>query len=76
MNADFLDGCVTSPVSRSISAKGHAPVSTRPTNRSLSVAARLLHDIVFRVVHNLAQKGENGGCLGRAIGVASVIPVC
>jgi LysR family transcriptional regulator, nitrogen assimilation regulatory protein len=29
----------------------------RPVNRSLSVAARLLHDIVFRVVHDLIATG-------------------
>jgi LysR family transcriptional regulator, nitrogen assimilation regulatory protein len=29
----------------------------RPINRSLSVAARLLHEIVFRVVHDLVESG-------------------
>lgn len=29
----------------------------RPVNRSLSVAARLMHDIVFRVVHDLVETG-------------------
>jgi LysR family nitrogen assimilation transcriptional regulator len=29
----------------------------RPVNRSLSVAARLMHDIVFRVVHDLVATG-------------------
>jgi LysR family transcriptional regulator, nitrogen assimilation regulatory protein len=30
----------------------------RPVNRSLSVAARLMHDIVFRVVHDLVETGS------------------
>src|SRR5262245_27020069 len=29
----------------------------RPTNRGLSVAARLLHDIIFQVVHELVETG-------------------
>ena len=29
----------------------------RPMNRSLSVAARLLHDIIFQVVHDLVETG-------------------